>query len=98
MGQKKHLDTFIIFYEDMKHNLRQAVINIAYFFGVELSQDHLQCVIDNNKGRFYRPSSDLSPRILEDKKTREAIATIKNMTAQCLSENWCATSGSKWHI
>ena len=45
----------IITYRDMKENLRQVLQDIGHFLGIHLTAKHLECVVSNSEGNFYRP-------------------------------------------
>lgn len=73
----------------------RALINLAYFLGVELSVDTLKCALRNREGNFHRhkdidPYEGLEVDLDEINKNR---AKLRGLIKQCILGKTCGTSG-----
>ena len=97
LAKRKHLDLFILFYEDLKNDLERSLSNLGYFLGVPLSRKTFLCIQNNVEGSHHRgtikddPFEKLPNFSEEMRRIQEQLNT---RLAVCQRENMCITSGS----
>lgn len=96
-GSNHDMDIFLLFYDDLIHNLNRALINLAYFLGVELTGDQLECTISHSEGLYHRKepiSQDMFGNIEVDKRLLDLNRNKARVQIhKCIMEQKCGTSG-----
>ena len=76
----QELCLYVLLYQRLKTDLRQELLNLATFLGVAtLSEEHLQCVLENAEGNFKRPAHDHPPGLYTDHMNRTIDAAIMSV-------------------
>ena len=92
----KHLDLFLLFFDDLIHDFRRSLLNLAYFLGVELSPEILNCAVSHAETDIYKRKWKVEfykeAEVKLDDLAQEQIK-VKNLIEQCLKERRCMTSG-----
>ena len=99
MMESNDLDLFLLFYDDLVADLQPAMTRAAYFLGVSLNQELLQCTEDNSEGMFHRkshsdtsdPFDTVNPFPTEMKRLK---TSLNKLIQQCVQGGKCDTSGS----
>ena len=98
-NERQSLDVFILYYADLINNFNTSIINLAHFFGFEMTPSHQQCVVENREGLFHRPGTlKKTPFSGEDRITKQVIEKLKSRVIDCVRKRRCATSGSDWRL
>ena len=98
-SERQSLDVFILYYADLINNFNTSIINLAHFFGFEMTPSHQQCVVENREGLFHRPGTLKKPPFSgEDRITKQVIEKLKSRVIDCVRKQRCATSGSDWRL
>ncbi|ELU11434.1 hypothetical protein CAPTEDRAFT_193836 [Capitella teleta] len=102
ISEKKSLDLFVLFYDDLRENSAQALINLAHFLGISDIRDQLPCIQANMEGSFHRKAPGTAEvadpfGALDETLSKgiDKIAQIVNGQVQsCMKKGDCVTSGS----
>ncbi|ELU11422.1 hypothetical protein CAPTEDRAFT_193824 [Capitella teleta] len=102
ISEKKSLDFFVLFYDDMRENTAQILINLAHFLGISDIRDQLPCIHANMEGSFHRKAPGTAEvadpfGALDETLSKgiDKIAQIVNKQVRsCLKKGVCLTSRS----
>ena len=89
-------DLFLLFYHDLKYNLGRALVKLAHFLGVQLTEEILQCTLDQKEGHYHRSSQNqdafknAKADVPNFSMEREAL---REKVQECMQSKRCVTSG-----
>ena len=95
-AMSQDMDLFLLFYHDLLHNLERALVKLAYFLGVDLSPQTLQCVLEHKEGHYHR--SEENYEVFRGVQTYtktfyETQEMLRQHVRECMAKKKCMTSG-----
>lgn len=92
----REIDIFLLFYDDLINQLARTLVRLAYFLGVDLSPEDLQCILEHEEGSYHRSdhNHDMFKNIsVNISGMLPGHKLFKEKVAECLKERKCMTSG-----
>ena len=93
---EKGMDLFLLFFDDLINDLGRALVKLAYFLGVTLSPEELQCILNNSEGHFHRGkrSADLFKNVtVQITHLRGDKKILQQKVGDCVRKSRCIISG-----